>query len=179
MGCASLYFANRYPDARIFAVEPAAANFACLNTNARFYKNITAIQAAIWSEAVPLQITNPEEQAYAFQVGEAGNAWEAEVRGITITELLARSQEDEIDILKLDVEGAEENIFSRNHETWLNKVDTLYIELHEWMMPGCSRNFLAATAGLNFTTTQRGEVTILRRRPVAQEQNKRGEPPQP
>lgn len=164
VGYASLYFANRYPEARIIAVEPEPSNFGCLNTNVRTYKNITTIQAAIWPESAPLRITNPDEQKYAFQVGAQGRASEMNVRGITINELLERSKAEEIDILKLDVEGAEENIFSFNYENWLDKVDTLYIELHDWLKPGSSENFLSATARYNFATAQRGELTILTRR---------------
>ena len=55
----------------------------------------------------------------------------------------------EIDILKLDVEGAEKNIFSSN-TNWISKVQLLIIELHDEVVPGCSREFFSAISEYDF-----------------------------
>ncbi len=164
-GYSSLYFANRYPHAQIIAVEPEASNFECLTANVQDYGNIKPLQAAIWPEPIPLRINNPGEQKYAFQVGEEGGPAERNIKGVTIAQLMAQLQAERIDILKLDVEGAEEQIFGSNFEPWLGNVNTIYIELHDWMKPGCGENFRTATARYNFAVSQRGEITILTRPP--------------
>ncbi len=160
-GYASLYFANRYPHAQVIAVEPEGSNFECLSANVLGYGNIKALQAAIWPEAIPLRINNPGEQKYAFQVGAEGSPAERNIKGVTIAQLMAQSQAERIDILKLDVERAEEQIFGSNFEPWLGAVNTIYIELHDWMRTGCGDPFRVAIARHNFAVTQRGEITIL------------------
>ena len=47
---AALWFAERFPGARIFAVEPAAENFQILRRNASHYASIMSINAAVWIE---------------------------------------------------------------------------------------------------------------------------------
>jgi hypothetical protein len=47
-GYASVYFANKYPDAQVIAVEPEASNIEMLRENAALYPNIKVLQAGIW-----------------------------------------------------------------------------------------------------------------------------------
>ena len=53
-------------------------------------------------------------------------------------------------ILKIDIEGAEEDLFSED-TTWLDKLPLVVFELHDWMLPGkaASRTFIQAFSGLN------------------------------
>ena len=50
VGFASVYFAIKYPRAKIIAIEPESANFAQLKRNVAPYPNIIPVQAALWSE---------------------------------------------------------------------------------------------------------------------------------
>jgi hypothetical protein len=50
IGLASIYFANKYPEAKIIAVEPEESNFRLLRKNAAPYKNIIPLQAALWNK---------------------------------------------------------------------------------------------------------------------------------
>jgi len=50
VGYASVFFANRYPDARIISVEPEASNFRLLVKNTRSYPNVTRIRAEYGTE---------------------------------------------------------------------------------------------------------------------------------
>jgi hypothetical protein len=53
-------------------------------------------------------------------------------------------------LVKIDIEGAEQDLFSCNVE-WIEKFPILIIELHDWLLPsqGTSRNFLKAIAPLD------------------------------
>jgi hypothetical protein len=62
-----------------------------------------------------------------------------------------------VDILKIDVEGAEREIFSTCN--WMDKVKLLAIELHDRDWPGCSD----AVTG-DFEKSERGLVTFYARR---------------
>jgi hypothetical protein len=37
---------------------------------------------------------------------------------------------DKVDLLKLDVEGAEEGLFSHSDVTWIDRVNSLIVEVH-------------------------------------------------
>jgi hypothetical protein len=65
-----------------------------------------------------------------------------------------------VDILKVDVEGAEYDIFSGCD--WMDKVKLLAIELHDRDRPGCSDAVNAAAARL-FQKNERGFVTFYSR----------------
>jgi hypothetical protein len=86
-------------------------------------------------------------------------AREADVRGFDIGTLFASSGADRIDLLKLDVEGSEAEIF-RRREAWLDKVDTIAIELHD---EECRKSFFGALSSTEFDFVQQGELTFARR----------------
>ena len=53
-------------------------------------------------------------------------------------------------IAKIDIEGFEDDLFSKN-TAWIDRFPLLIIELHDWMLPWKStwRNVLSAVSGLN------------------------------
>ena len=54
---------------------------------------------------------------------------------MTIDRIMNDYHLDKIDILKVDIEGADKEVFS-NALSWIEKVDALIIELHERMKTG-------------------------------------------
>lgn len=160
VGYASVYFANQYPEAQIVAVEPEKSNFELLLENTSGYPNVSTIQAGIWHKAATLKIENPNDDKSMFRTAES-ESQEGALRAVTIRELLARWNAPEIDILKLDIEGAEREVFSLNYEDWLGRVKLLIIELHDRYKPGCTASFYAAVSKFHFKEFQRGEHVIL------------------
>ena len=80
----------------------------------------------------------------------ARNAARQIVKGITIPMILQMHGIDHIDILKLDIEGAEYRVFENNFDEWINKVDQIIIELHDRYQPGCAERFYRAIAAHSF-----------------------------
>ena len=79
-------------------------------------------------------------------------------------ELLKWSGLSKIDILKLDVEGAEKDIFeSANCGKWLDCVRQIVVELHDRIVPGCSEALEHATEGRRFARSTSGECLVMRR----------------
>lgn len=161
VGYASLFFANKFPNAKILAIEPEDSNFEVLKTNTVKYKQIKPIQAGLWHKNVNLKITGTEWGKCGFMTGEAGPDDNKNIKAITIDEILRESKHKEIDILKLDVEGAEKEIFSENYDSWLSKVNILIIELHDGMKDGCSEAFYSAIKKYNFKEAKSGENVVL------------------
>jgi hypothetical protein len=70
-------------------------------------------------------------------------------------------------IFKIDIEGAEDYLFSGSTE-WLDYFPLVIIELHDWMLPfsGSSRNFLRAVASHDFDFISKNENVFLFNRKI-------------
>lgn len=142
VGLTALYFAHRYPGARIVAVEPDPENLALLRHNTAPYPNVACTGAAVWPRAATLEVIDASADPDSLRFAESGNGEPATdgVPGVPLEELLRRhgvSDDARLDLVKLDVEGAEADLF-RRRPPWLDRVDALVIELHEELRPGCT-----------------------------------------
>lgn len=163
VGYASVYFANRFPDAAIIAIEPDTENFELLQRNTAAYPKVRCIRAGLWSRDCFLKISNPDDGACAFRVEESMNSENA-IPAITLDTLLKSSGFDRIGILKLDIEGAEKELFAaHNSANWIDCTDLIMVELHDRLVPGCETAMLQAVRGSPFRFSQRGENVILSR----------------
>jgi FkbM family methyltransferase len=106
IGCTTIFFANRYPDARIIAIEPEASNFEMLQSNCAGLSNVVPVPAAVWSHPTTLTFVDPKWPKWAFSMKERTNEG-APVRGVTIPQLIEEFSLDRIDVLKMDIEGGE------------------------------------------------------------------------
>jgi len=168
VGCSSAYFLSRFPDCRVIAVEPEAENCAQLRRNlAPYGDRAEVVQAGIWPR--PARLVMAEEiyrdgRAWSRQVRECRAGEPGEMDGIDIASLLARSGAERISILKMDIEGTEALVFAGGHRAWIDRVDTLLIELHEDSVFGRgSEVFYPAIEGQDFSITQSGELTVCQR----------------
>ncbi len=161
VGYASLFFTHRFAEARVIAVEPERVNYELLIRNTAPYANITTVRAALWSRSTTLRIANPHDEPWAFRVVEAAAADSEAVQGVTVPELMALAAAETVGILKIDIEGAEQEVFGPSSEMWLSKVHVIVIELHDWLRGGCSATFDRATSQFNFKRFHRGENIIL------------------
>jgi FkbM family methyltransferase len=160
-GFSTVFFANKFPEAKIIALEPEWSNFQLLEKNTSDYCRIELCNTAIWNKNSSLKIKDIRQAKSAFMVEEGSFDEQGSFRALTIGEILRNSGFDEIDILKLDIEGAEKEVFSHNYEEWLNKVNILIIELHDRMKEGCSEAFFSAIKKYNFNKTFKGENIVL------------------
>lgn len=141
-GVSSVFYANQFPQAKIWAIEPEPSNYAALVKNAEKYPNITPIRGALWSTDGEVELFSP---ALKFQDwGKWGFAVKPGhgCRALTMPTLMREIGVDAIDILKIDVEGAEREIFS--DPVWIDRVRVLAIELHDRTHPGCTATVDAA-----------------------------------
>jgi FkbM family methyltransferase len=161
-GLTSVFYANKYAQARIFAIEPEPSNYEMLAKNAAAYDNIVCLRAALWKDDRKITISDPGLGHWGFQTGElvqAGRSTEEE--GITIHSLMARFEIDYIDFLHIDIEGAEQEVFE-NASPWIDRVGVIAIELHDQLKPGCSRSVYGATKGFQWDF-RRGETVFFGR----------------
>ena len=158
IGLTSAVLAHRFPNAKIIAVEPDEANYHLATRNLEQYgSRITLLKAAIWSHACGMQMipSSVEGSYWGQRVAETSDG---AVRGIDIPGLLEFAKADRIDLLKIDIEGAEKQLFSEGAGRWLAYVDNIVIELHG---PECEQAVNRALEGFRFRTETSGELKLF------------------
>ena len=146
VGFAAVYFAERFPKARIVSVEPEASNFALLERNVAPYPNVTPVRGAIWWKKEMLSFRDPEAAKWSFEVEAGAEGAGDPIEAFTVPELLARVGATEAGLLKLDIEGAELGLLE-HPETWKPQVRAMVIELHEYKQAGIDAAFEAVAEG--------------------------------
>lgn len=160
-GYASVAFAARWPHARILSLEPAGDNFALLRRNAEGWPSITALQAAAWPHPARVGIANPSGPTNAYRLAEVR---EGGIPGYTVPQLMVRQGWRRLDLVRIDLEGAEADIF-RQADVWLDRVGVLVIELHDRVVPGCAETFYRALHGRRFRQEVVGRNIVVDLRP--------------
>lgn len=162
IGCAAVYFANKYPDAQIYSVEPEKENFQFLQYNTAFYDNIQPIKSALWDKETFIRVEDRGFGKWGYMTFETTADDSEAFKTTTVSKILAQSGFDEIDLLKIDIEGAEKEVFAApDVDEWLPKVKVLTIELHDRMKRGCSYEFFKAVSKYKWFFTLNGENMIF------------------
>ena len=109
IGLAALYFRGQYPDAAIVAIEPDPDTFAKLERNVGGDPRIRPVNAAAAAEPGELLLFRPPGYSIASSLkrGDMNDDAYARVRAETLDGLCAELDVAGIDLVKLDVEGAE------------------------------------------------------------------------
>lgn len=168
VGYSSAYFLSRHPNCHVMAVEPDSENFAVLQRNLAAYGDrAKLVRAGVWSDTAGLVISQDQYRdgrEWTKQVRLCERNEKADIEGVSIETLLAASGYDRISLLKVDVEGAEAVIFSKNYQSWLDKTDAIAIELHDDSTFGKGSDvFFSAIDGRGFQISHSGELTICKR----------------
>lgn len=150
IGLTTVFFRLRYPEAFIVAVEPEASNFAMLERNTSKLDNIHCLRVGIWNRDTFLRVENASAEKWEFTFQESDNQHGA-VEAISVTSILQQFNREEIDILKMDIEGSEREVFTSDYAGWLPNVKTILIELHDSMRYGCSTAFFMALSKYDFS----------------------------
>ncbi|WP_158587727.1 FkbM family methyltransferase [Algoriphagus lacus] len=160
VGYSPVWFASKFPSAKIYAIEPVLSNFRILEKNTGKNPCIIPIQAGLWYENVNLKIHDPKIGSWGFETHAADPVEKAGVEGITISGLMERYGLSRIDLLKIDIEGAEFELFKYNSSEWLSKVNMMMIEVHDRLKPGCSKLIDEVVTPFGFQKFLTKELTI-------------------
>jgi FkbM family methyltransferase len=137
IGLASLYFLGCYPTSRLLAVEPNPSSYQMLTSNLH---NLTklgrcrTLQAAVWSseQALAADLNRSKDHYSVFAACETSDAGSVKdpIMGLPMPRIISHSGFDTVDILKVDIEGAETGLFGGD-VSWLRQVGAIAIEFHD------------------------------------------------
>lgn len=170
-GLSTVYFATKYPEATVIAIEPDRTNFDLLVRNTSGLANVHPVRAALWSNNGLVELTDPGKGSWAFRVTEIDDSGNVKLRSgevglsqiatVTIPDLINEYVLSYIDLLKLDIEGSEKEVLAGS-APWIAHVGAICIELHDRFKSGCSREFYRVADGFPIEF-RRGETIMVMR----------------
>lgn len=166
IGMAAIYFANKYPSAAIVSVEPETSNYDLLVANTKAYPAVRPLKSGIWNKSSFLRVKDLGYGNWGFIVEELDEETPDSFRATSIADIMKLAGQKEIDILKLDIEGAEKEVFSEGYRDWLPVTKVLVVELHDRMKDGCSKAFFKAMLEYDFEIEMMGENLVCQRKDV-------------
>ncbi|MDE6844906.1 MAG: FkbM family methyltransferase [Lachnospiraceae bacterium] len=134
IGLFSRLILRNYPDARIYAVEPESYNFKILKSNTRQYP-VNCVWGGVWSHDCKLKVVSGDIGEWGFIVSEVEESDEA-IKAISFDSIIKKYSLERIDLLKIDVEGSEYEIFNSENLDWLKICKAVVIETHDHIVKG-------------------------------------------
>lgn len=129
MGLSVYYFAKEYPGAEIIAFEPEDAIYDTLKKNIETYSltNVTAYKKAVWDSETILKFYTDHGMG-----GSVTNVY-AKQKPVEIETLrLANFINKKVDMLKMDIEGAEYTVLE-DCASLLSNVENIFVEYHSFI----------------------------------------------
>lgn len=113
IGGSLVYFAHKFPHARIIAVEPHPFCLHLLRLNAKqFGDRVEVVAAAVCAEAGEVTLYPNGEHWSASVIHRRGDSSGFAVTCMTLRDVLGRFGGEEVDLMKCDIEGAEFDVFT-------------------------------------------------------------------
>ena len=137
VGDFSIYAAYSNPTATIYAFEPFPGSYELLRKNlvSNYIENVHTFQLAVWhsdgelllegTENEPLQITSETSDSGDEAIPESV------VQATALDTILEKHGIEEVDLIKLDCEGAEYDILMKAPSSVLNMIKRIIMEYHD------------------------------------------------
>lgn len=128
IGLSCLYFKRLYPSSAIkaFEVDPGIAQVLSNNMNRNNISGVEVINKAVWTNNNGIEIVL--EGADAASIYAKGK--KTHIESVSLKEMI--EAESSIDMLKMDIEGAEIDII-RDCRNSLNNIKNIFIEYHSFI----------------------------------------------
>jgi FkbM family methyltransferase len=162
-GLAARWFLERFPTARIVSVEPERENLSVLRYNLASYgSRADVIGAAVGGHERRASLRTSRGE-FGFSLVEP-SAGDDDVTVVTMTTVLA-DVGGNIDFLKCDIEGAEEELFDKCAD-WVTRVRLASVECHgsftqTRLIEMLQKNGVSAEVVHSDSTPQFGVETVL------------------
>ncbi|MDG1872965.1 MAG: FkbM family methyltransferase [Mariniblastus sp.] len=138
VGLFSLFMASQNPNCKILSLEPFPENYHCLEKNILSSKatNITALPYALGAESQVAFIKPVGERSIDHLLQTSSDPDSREVQVVSLSDVLSQLQTDNVAMLKMDIEGAEFDVFETASTATLKCFQRIALEYHDNLRPG-------------------------------------------
>lgn len=157
IGLSTMHFATTFSKSMVISIEPEVKNFSLMKKNCTGLNNIEFLNKAIGSTVGYVTINNSDADNNAFRTSRSENE-ESDIEVISVNSILQGYSDLVPFIVKIDIEGFENDLFLNNTE-WVERFPLMIIETHDWMLPkqANSHNFLKVISKKPRDFINRGE----------------------
>ena len=133
IGTFSILMAHKYPKAKIFAYEPCPSTYKLLTHNVYInnVKNVKTFQLGVTGTRgkIDFFVSKASGLGSLFPTGRFFK--KTSINTDTLNNIFIQHDIKKCDLLKLDCEGAEYEIFFSIHPSLLKKIDNIVLEYHD------------------------------------------------
>lgn len=122
------------PRGKVVSIEPDPGNFSTLKTNIELNKltNVYAIKVACWNKTEELSLSlSPSWETATSSVKEKVSNYFVKVKGLKLDDILDDLGIETVDLIKIDVEGAEEEVI-QGARGIITKSERLKVMFEAW-----------------------------------------------
>ena len=162
IGLTSVYLSKYFPNSNFITIEPDTSNFdnVTYNLEANGIQNAVIIKGGLWSKNTNLKLVNDfrDKNDWSIRVEETKEV--GNLKAFSVNYLMEKNQFETIDILKIDIEGSEKEVFTGSNAdvSFLSKTKCIAIEIHDEF--DCREAINQILTRYNFKFFESGELTI-------------------
>lgn len=146
IGYSSLFFASKFPESTVLAVEPNPESHELLIRNVSRRPNVVPVQAALWRDEDGVNLEFEEHGSWAVRT-VAPRRDHSVTRSVTLERLTENIAGGRLLICKLDIEGAEREVCAASARI-LRSAACVIVETHDFLFNdgGCRAAVIDALA---------------------------------
>lgn len=160
IGLFTVLYKKIFPDATFICIEPDKNNFELLRLNVQDLSNVILLRGGVWEKDSFLKIIDRGTGEWGFAVEECSED-ESICEGYSVESVMKKAKFNRIDIFKMDIEGAEDDIFSADYQNWITKVDCFIIEPHDRIKPGVEKKIMEIMSNYRYQYTKNCENMVF------------------
>jgi FkbM family methyltransferase len=133
-----------HPEARIVAVELDEGNAEAARRNCAWAGDrVVILQGAVWTDDGEVAYDRDTGREFGFRVIDDAHA--TPTRALSMETILSHVPPGErVDYVKMDIEGVEARLLSGDAARWLERVDSIGLQVHDpYTLGDCSRDLAA------------------------------------
>lgn len=158
IGLTAIKLAQSFASAEILAIEPDIQNFLQLQKNTGTLPQIKALNNAVWSHPCQITITDSFRDGLDWSKHTIPSI-NGQITALPISDFIQPNEHTQIDFLKIDVEGAEKELFKDlTTSSFLERTKILALEIHDEF--DCRQDIYRILKAYNFVFFNDVELTI-------------------